>query len=70
LCPQVLFLSHPDSGEIVDVDRDDCAEDVTYEVHVEPQLDDATWNLMPVLQRLFTFEYASTVPRARQPGPT
>lgn len=62
---KVVFLVNPVSREIVDVDRDECDDDVEYEVDVEPKLEGG-WNLMPVLERLFTFDYASSAPLPRR----
>ena len=66
---KVLFLVDPRSHEIVDVDRDECDDGEEYEVSVEPKLDE-TWNLMPVLKRLFTFEYALSGPLPRNSIPS
>mmetsp|Transcript_103589 Transcript_103589/g.167083 ORF Transcript_103589/g.167083 Transcript_103589/m.167083 type:complete len:188 (+) Transcript_103589:44-607(+) len=63
---KLMYLLHPASRQIVDVERDVCEELVEYEVHVEPKDDDHVWNLMPVLGRLLTLEYASQTPLPRQ----
>ena len=59
---KIVYLVHPNSGDVVDIDRDFCQPGVVYQVRVEPPdgHEAEGWNLAPSLfSRLLTADPSS-----------